>query len=318
MKLTNAKVRLTSNDILEAVQEYVKIEGLKIKEIKIDELIMVIGSYKKKIEIPFEAVVGLGEVHDNIVNAKIFNVKVSKIGILGSIKNLAIKTILKDFSESGITINGNYLAIDLNLISKFIPYAYFSLKSVTLCKDYIEVEADDLVYDPNKGISCFEKKKEESRDFGKMSDNYAKVRGNIKRNVPEKYKDIIEYALLIPDILALLWRLFRDKRVALKTKLLVGGVIAYLASPIDILPDFIPLIGNIDDVAIAFFGMNTIINEVPEEVILSNWMGKEGIIKKIKEGVAFISKMVGAQNVGTLLEYIKRLSQKSKKDEKEA
>jgi uncharacterized membrane protein YkvA (DUF1232 family) len=112
-----------------------------------------------------------------------------------------------------------------------------------------------------------------------------------------------------------LWRLFKDKRVELKTKVLVGGIIAYIASPIDLLPDFIPMIGKIDDVAVVFFAMNKIINEVPEEVILANWTGKEDIIKIVKEAVAFISKLVGGQNVAKLLGYIKKLSLKGMKEE---
>ena len=62
--------------------------------------------------------------------------------------------------------------------------------------------------------------------------------------------------------------------------------------------------------------MNKIINEVPEEIILANWNGKEDIVKIIKEGVAFISKMVGSQNVGKLIEYVKKMSHKAKEEEK--
>ena len=47
--------------------------------------------------------------------------------------------------------------------------------------------------------------------------------------------------MVIPDIIALLWRVFRDKRVSIATKGKVAAVLAYLAMPFDILPDFIPL-----------------------------------------------------------------------------
>jgi uncharacterized membrane protein YkvA (DUF1232 family) len=316
MKLTNVIVRLSSKDTLNIINEYVKVEGLIIKDVKIDNLITVYGSYKKGVEIPFECIVGLGSIQGNVVNIKIFEFKVAKLGILSTIKNLALKSILKELNIEGITVDKDCLSIDLNTIVKIVPFVNFTLKSMDLVDGAIEASVDNIIYDPEKeGTDLFKKKEKEERLQTGLTDNYTKVRDSIETKVPEKYKNIVEYALIIPDIAALLWRLFRDKRVALKTKLLVGGLIAYIASPIDILPDFIPLVGKIDDVAIVFFAMNTIINDVPEEVILSNWTGKEDIIKIVKEGVEFISKLVGSQNVGKLLAYIKKISSKGLKKE---
>lgn len=111
----------------------------------------------------------------------------------------------------------------------------------------------------------------------KEKDKYYNWRKKISARVPEKYKKIMEYAMFIPDITALLCRLYRDKRVKLGVKIKTAAIIAYLASPIDILPDFIPFIGQIDDIAIAFFGVNAIFNEVPENIILENWQGKKAL-----------------------------------------
>ncbi|ERI95652.1 hypothetical protein HMPREF1982_00126 [Clostridiales bacterium oral taxon 876 str. F0540] len=318
VKLTSIKAKVTSKDILEAIEEYVKVEGLNIKEIEINDFIVVKGSYKKGVEIPFQATVGIGGIRENIINVKIFEFKVAKLGIMSSVKNFALKTALKDFSENGITVDKDNLIIDLNIIAKLVPFVYFNLKAINLIDNSIEVEAEDIIYAPDKEVSEFKKKeKNNEKTQNTLEDGYTKVRDNIESKVPEKYKDIVEYAMLVPDIGALLWRLFKDKRVDIKTKMLVGGLIAYIASPIDIIPDFIPLVGKIDDVAIVFFAMNKIINEVPEEVILSNWTGKEDIIKIIRDGVAFISKMVGSQNVGKLLDYVKKLRVKGVKEEKE-
>ncbi|MBL4936656.1 DUF1232 domain-containing protein [Clostridium sp. YIM B02515] len=318
MKLTSIKAKVTSKDILEAIEEYVKVEGLNIKEIQINDLIVVKGSYKKGVEIPFQATAGIGSIRDNIVNIKIFEFKVAKLGIMSSVKNFALKTALKDFSENGITVDKDNLIVDLNIIAKLVPFVYFKLKAINLMEDAIEVEAEDIIYAPDKEVSEFKKKdKNKDKTQNTLEDGYTKARENIENRVPEKYKDIVEYAMLVPDIGALLWRLFKDKRVDIKTKMMVGGLIAYIASPIDIIPDFIPLVGKIDDVAIVFFAMNKIINEVPEEVILSNWTGKDDIIKVIKDGVAFISKMVGSQNVGKLLDYVKKLRVKGFKEEKD-
>ncbi len=53
--------------------------------------------------------------------------------------------------------------------------------------------------------------------------------------------------MLIPDITVLLYRLLKDKRVDVKTKTLVVSVLSYIVSPVDIIPSFIPFIGQIDD-----------------------------------------------------------------------
>lgn len=316
MKLSNAKIRVTSEDIINAIEEYLNIEGLIIKDIKLDEIITISGSYKKGVEIPFQATIGFGNIKDNIIYVKIFKFKIYKLGVLKSIKNFALKTFLKDLTEYGFLIQGDNLIIDLNMIVKLIPYVNLELKAIGVIDNYLEIEANNLKYEPDKETPNFKAKNDKAEEKKiKISDRYTKLRVNIEDKVPDKFKDVIEYAMLIPDIAALLWRLFRDKRVNTKTKMLVGGLLAYIVSPIDIIPDFIPLIGKVDDVAIVLFAMNKIINEVPEEVILSNWTGKDNVIKIVSEGVTFISKMVGSQNVGKLLGTVKKLYVVNKKEE---
>lgn len=316
MKLSNVKIKVTPEDILNIIEEYVNVEGLIIKEVKLDEIITISGSYKKGVEIPFQASVGFGNIKDNIIYIKIFKFKIYKLGVLKSIKNFALKTFLKDLAEYGVLAQGDNLIVDLNMIVKLIPYVNLELKAISVIDNNLEIEANNVKYEPDKEMPNFKAKKDKDEDKKiKISDRYTKLRVNIEDKVPDKFKDIIEYAMIIPDIAALLWRLFRDKRVNTKTKMLVGGLLAYIASPIDIIPDFIPLIGKIDDVAIVLFAMNKIINEVPEEVILSNWTGKDDVIKIVSEGVTFISKMVGSQNVGKLVETVKKLCVVNKKEE---
>ena len=61
-------------------------------------------------------------------------------------------------------------------------------------------------------------------------------------------------ATFIPDWILLVTRLARDPRVPRRRKLLVLAVVAYLASPIDLVPDFIPIAGSLDDaIVVALF-----------------------------------------------------------------
>ncbi|HZB76735.1 MAG TPA: DUF1232 domain-containing protein [Solirubrobacteraceae bacterium] len=55
-------------------------------------------------------------------------------------------------------------------------------------------------------------------------------------------------ARLVPDLLVLTGRLLRDPRVPRRWKIALGGLGAYLAFPLDLVPDFIPVAGQLDDV----------------------------------------------------------------------
>ncbi|HSN58945.1 MAG TPA: DUF1232 domain-containing protein, partial [Clostridiaceae bacterium] len=157
-----------------------------------------------------------------------------------------------------------------------------------------------LIYAKNKETVKIEKKADSLPNI-KITDKYTATRDKMVENVPDKYQKVFEYALMVPDIISLMYRLFKDKRVKLDVKIKVAGILAYLASPIDIMPDFIPMVGKVDDVAIAFFGLNSIINEIPEEIILQNWQGKENLIVTVREAVNYISVAVGGENVSKLL-----------------
>jgi uncharacterized membrane protein YkvA (DUF1232 family) len=59
----------------------------------------------------------------------------------------------------------------------------------------------------------------------------------------------------------------RDPRTPWYAKLLAGGVVAYAVSPIDLIPDFIPVLGILDDLVIVPLGTLLVIKMVPKEVL---------------------------------------------------
>lgn len=92
-----------------------------------------------------------------------------------------------------------------------------------------------------------------------------------------------EYALLLPRLLRLLWRLTRDPRVPARSKALLFVLAGYLASPIDLIPDFIPGAGQLDDIVIAAVALNHMLNRVPEDVVRSHWDGDEDVLDVVRE-----------------------------------
>lgn len=64
-----------------------------------------------------------------------------------------------------------------------------------------------------------------------------------------------------------LWIAARDPRTPLRAKVLAGVVAAYALSPIDLIPDFIPVIGYLDDIIIVPIGIWMAIRMIPEELM---------------------------------------------------
>jgi uncharacterized membrane protein YkvA (DUF1232 family) len=306
MKISAVSITLSSRDLMSMIEDFVEVEGLKIDKIDMGDLLTISGSYRKVINIPFEVKIGFGNVVNNIVNVRIMNVNILKLNILSSIKNLAMKKFLKDMSEYGVTVDGENVAVDLVMIARMVPYIYFKLSSLRIVDKCLVANFEELIYAKNKETVRMEKKAPEEAHV-KIADRYTEAREKLVENVPDKYQRIFEYALMVPDIITLMYRLFRDKRVKLDVKIKVAAIMAYLASPIDILPDFLPMIGKVDDVAIAFFGLNAIINEIPEEIIIQNWQGKENIIVTAREAVNYISVAVGSENVTKLVHALGKL-----------
>lgn len=303
MKISAVKAVLSESDIMSILDDFVQVEGLKIDNIEIGEIIRVNGSYTKGTTIPFIFKIGFGNVVDNVVNIKIFDVKILKINMFSFVKNIALKKFLSNFAEYGIKVDKDNIYLDLTMISRLIPFVYFKLESIEIVDGNVEAQFQELIYAKNKETEKIESKPKDGLKK-KFYGRYARLRKKIISKAPEKYQKVFQYALMIPDIIALLWRLFKDERVSGKAKMMVGGMLLYVANPIDIIPDFIPFVGKMDDIAIAFFGLNAIINEVPEEIVIENWQGEDDIIFLVKDAVRYISNSVGGRNAAKIMSVV--------------
>ena len=78
----------------------------------------------------------------------------------------------------------------------------------------------------------------------------------------------------------LTWRLLKDPRVPLPIKLIIPGVVGvYLLSPIDFMPDVLPLLGQIDDIAVLFGGVMLFIQMCPPDVVDEHRAALAGEVK---------------------------------------
>jgi uncharacterized membrane protein YkvA (DUF1232 family) len=78
---------------------------------------------------------------------------------------------------------------------------------------------------------------------------------------------------------ALLWRLLKDRRVPWWAKALLPALLLYLALPVDLIPDFIPVLGHLDDLLVVLLVVAVLLRAVPPEATeehLSSLESREG------------------------------------------
>lgn len=90
-----------------------------------------------------------------------------------------------------------------------------------------------------------------------------------------------EIASLLPNLAALLRGLVRDPRVPRRTKLLLFAGAAWIASPIDLIPEFIPVLGPLDDVIIAALTLRAVVRSAGREVVADHWRGNAELLDRL-------------------------------------
>ncbi len=90
-----------------------------------------------------------------------------------------------------------------------------------------------------------------------------------------------EIAALIPNLMRLFSGLLRDPRVPLRAKVVLGLAALYLAMPIDLIPDFIPVAGQLDDAIVAAFALRYVIGTTPRELVAEHWPGDPETLRRI-------------------------------------
>jgi uncharacterized membrane protein YkvA (DUF1232 family) len=77
----------------------------------------------------------------------------------------------------------------------------------------------------------------------------------------------------LPAYARLVFGLLSDGRVSTVDKALVGAAVAYLLAPIDLIPDFIPIIGELDDLFVLVLAIHHLVANADPEVVLEHWTG---------------------------------------------
>ena len=95
-----------------------------------------------------------------------------------------------------------------------------------------------------------------------------------------------ELAALVPNLLLLFRGLLTDRRVPRGAKFWLVFAIAWIASPIDLVPEFIPIAGPFDDAIVAALVLRHLLRRTPRGVLFEHWRGNPDTLARIVGGAA--------------------------------
>jgi uncharacterized membrane protein YkvA (DUF1232 family) len=90
----------------------------------------------------------------------------------------------------------------------------------------------------------------------------------------------------VPDLLRLLRSLVADPGVPLDVRIVVLGLLAWIVSPIDLIPEFIPVLGPVDDVVVAVAALRFVRRRLGLRALRERWTGSD-------EGFAVVARLLG-------------------------
>ncbi|MBN1997865.1 DUF1232 domain-containing protein [candidate division KSB1 bacterium] len=133
---------------------------------------------------------------------------------------------------------------------------------------------------------------------GKEDDFYHKLRRKIKNWLTtdeSKEHKWTEYILAAPDLFYLLWKLSQDENVPSEEKIKLVAAIAYFISPVDLMPElFLGPIGYLDDIAVAAYVLNGLINKTNPEIVHKYWAGETDLLELLQRIIDSTDKMIGS------------------------
>jgi uncharacterized membrane protein YkvA (DUF1232 family) len=115
----------------------------------------------------------------------------------------------------------------------------------------------------------------------------------------------------IPNLLVLCWRLMVDSRVPAKERLLVAGAIVYALVPLDVIPDMLPFIGQVDDAYLIALSLLRLMTVTDPRVVRQHWRGGGDVVELVGAVALTASKVLPKKITRVLTAQIETPSVKS-------
>ncbi len=137
---------------------------------------------------------------------------------------------------------------------------------------------------------------DENAEGAKEMDYYRKLRAKIDKYLSEHPNiKFAGYVAAIPDVFYLIVRLMLDTRVPASAKVKLTAAVAYSIAPLDIVPDFIPVAGWLDDLIVCVTLLNRSLDEIDPFIVDEHWVGEGKVYDFIKSVLDKGDKMVGSR-----------------------
>jgi uncharacterized membrane protein YkvA (DUF1232 family) len=120
-----------------------------------------------------------------------------------------------------------------------------------------------------------------------------------------------DLAMFVPRLLKLVWRLIRDAEVPLQEKILLGAAAVYAVGPIDLIPDTIPVLGQLDDLYLITLCLLRLLHRSGEEKIREHWDGPEDIIQVLQSVTDLATRYLPAVVRGHIRNWVEARSGES-------
>jgi uncharacterized membrane protein YkvA (DUF1232 family) len=103
---------------------------------------------------------------------------------------------------------------------------------------------------------------------------------------------VIRLVRALPDLVRLTAKLVRDPLLPRAAKIALAAAMVYLASPLDLIPEFIPLLGYLDDLLLAALLVDGILNWVDRGLVLKYWPGSPDSLERLARAARMLAVWV--------------------------
>jgi len=124
--------------------------------------------------------------------------------------------------------------------------------------------------------------------------------------------EVVDLIRRLPTYIRLLWALLRDGRVPAQQKLILAGIGAYLFFPIDLIPDFVPVLGQLDDLAVVILGLDLFIRSAPADIVEEHLAKISQDKDQLSRDVATAERLLG-DRIGLVRDTVEKLRTRDRK-----
>lgn len=133
---------------------------------------------------------------------------------------------------------------------------------------------------------------------------YDRLRAAVVERQPGAGSGFRDVLMLLPDLTVLLIRLVRDSRVPLTAKVIAGLGVAYILSPVDLLPEFLlGPIGLVDDLLVVATALSRLLKSVHPDIVREHWSGQGDALDAIHRVTSWADSLL----TGRLPDAVRRL-----------